>query len=60
MGEASQDPLRRFSALAGNLQDPYPMLAGIRAGTPVIPVSLRAGRTDASACTWRGWRPQCC
>jgi len=48
--EGSYDPMRQFSELAGDVRDPYPMLAGIRASTPVMQISLRAptGRLDAN------------
>jgi cytochrome P450 len=36
--EASYDPMRQFAELAGDVRDPYPMLAGIRAETPVLEV----------------------
>jgi cytochrome P450 len=44
--EASYDPMRQFAELAGDMRDPYPMMAGIRAASPVLEVSLgeRAGR----------------
>ncbi len=40
------DPMRQFSELAGDVRDPYPMMAGIRAGSPVLEVHLgtRPGR----------------
>jgi cytochrome P450 len=34
------DPMRQFSELAGDVRDPYPMLADLRESTPVLPVSL--------------------
>jgi cytochrome P450 len=37
--EASYDPMRQFSELAGDVRDPYPMMAEIRAGSPVMQVS---------------------
>jgi cytochrome P450 len=40
--EASYDPVRQFAELAGDIQDPYPMLAEIRAGSPVMQVNLAA------------------
>src|ERR1035441_9719565 len=45
-GEAGYDPLRQFAELAGDVRDPYPMLAGIRAETPVLHVEVgsRSGR----------------
>ena len=36
--EASYDPMRQFAELAGDVRDPYPMFAGIRADTPVLQV----------------------
>ena len=41
--EASYDPMRQFAELAGDVRDPYPMLAGIRADTPVLHVRLSTG-----------------
>ena len=41
--EASYDPMRQFAELAGDVRDPYPMLAGIRADTPVLHVQLSTG-----------------
>src|SRR6201993_1803995 len=38
--EASYDPMRQFAELAGDVRDPYPMFAGIRADTPVLHVEL--------------------
>ncbi len=34
------DPMRQFSELAGDVRDPYPMLADLRETTPVLQVSL--------------------
>src|SRR5260370_32922811 len=34
------DPMRQFSELAGDVRDPYPMLADLREATPVLQVSL--------------------
>ncbi len=34
--EAGYDPMRQFAELAGDVRDPYPMFAGIRADTPVM------------------------
>ena len=34
----SYDPMRQFAELAGDVRDPYPMFAGIRADTPVLEV----------------------
>jgi cytochrome P450 len=44
--EASYDPMRQFAELAGDVRDPYPMLAEIRAGSPVLQVhqGTRPGR----------------
>src|SRR5512142_699072 len=39
----SYDPMRQFAELAGDVRDPYPMFAGIRAETPVLHVELGAG-----------------
>jgi cytochrome P450 len=36
--EGGYDPMRQFAELAGDVRDPYPMLAGIRADTPVMEV----------------------
>jgi cytochrome P450 len=41
--EASYDPMRQFAELAGDVRDPYPMLAGIRADTPVLEVHFGTG-----------------
>ena len=41
--EASYDPMAQFAELAGDVRDPYPMFAGIRADTPVLHVELGAG-----------------
>jgi cytochrome P450 len=43
MPEASYDPMRQFAELAGDVRDPYPMFAGIRAETPVLHVELGTG-----------------
>src|SRR5580704_9739393 len=40
---ASYDPMRQFTELAGDVRDPYPMMAGIRADSPVLEVHLAAG-----------------
>jgi cytochrome P450 len=42
-GEAGYDPLRQFAELAGDVRDPYPMFAGIRAETPVLHVEVGGG-----------------
>src|ERR1700749_979814 len=34
------DPMRQFAEIAGDVRDPYPMFAGIRADTPVLHVEL--------------------
>src|SRR5579862_7192374 len=34
----SYDPMWQFAELAGDVRDPYPMFAGIRADTPVLEV----------------------
>lgn len=36
--EASYDPMRQFAELAGDVRDPYPMFAELRAGRPVMQV----------------------
>jgi cytochrome P450 len=41
--EASYDPMRQFAQLAGDVRDPYPMFAGIRADTPVMEIQFGAG-----------------
>jgi cytochrome P450 len=41
--EASYDPMAQFAELAGDVRDPYPMFAGLRAETPVLHVELGAG-----------------
>lgn len=51
---ASYDPLRQFAELAGDVRDPYPMLAGVRADSPVLrvdygPGSGRRSRLDPKA-----------
>jgi cytochrome P450 len=40
MAEAEYDPMRQFAELAGDVRDPYPMMAGIREASPVLEVSL--------------------
>ena len=40
---ASYDPMRQFAELAGDVRDPYPMFAGIRADSPVLHVHLDTG-----------------
>src|SRR5260370_23359286 len=40
--EGSYDPMRQFSELAGDVRDPYPMMAEIRAGSPVLEVNMGA------------------
>lgn len=44
--EASYDPMRQFAERAGDVRDPYAMLAGIRADSPVQQVHFgpRSGR----------------
>ncbi len=39
---AWQDPMRQFAELAGDVRDPYPMLAGLRESNPVSKISLGA------------------
>jgi len=41
--DGGYDPMRQFAELAGDVRDPYPMMAGIRAGSPVLEVQLAAG-----------------
>ena len=41
--EASYDPMAQFAELAGDVRDPYPMMAGIRADSPVMHVQLGTG-----------------
>jgi cytochrome P450 len=36
--EPGYDPMRQFAELAGDVRDPYPMFAGLRADTPVLEV----------------------
>jgi cytochrome P450 len=38
--EPGYDPVRQFAELAGDMRDPYPMLAEIQAGSPVMQVNL--------------------
>jgi cytochrome P450 len=40
MAESGYDPMRQFSELAGDVRDPYPMMAAVRANSPVLEVSL--------------------
>jgi cytochrome P450 len=52
--EAGYDPMRQFAELAGDVRDPYPMFAGIRADTPVLEVHFgprpgSASRMDPKA-----------
>ncbi len=42
-GDAGYDPMQQFAELAGDVRDPYPMLAGIRADCPVLEVHLGTG-----------------
>ncbi len=46
--ESGYDPMRQFAELAGDVRDPYPMLAGIRAETPVLEVHFGPGRGGRS------------
>ena len=60
--EASYDPMRQFAELAGDVRDPYPMFAGIRADTPVLRVHFgpRSGsrsRLDPKARRCRLYSP---
>ena len=48
------DPMWQFAELAGDVRDPYPMFAGIRADTPVLQIHFGPGsggrsRTDPKA-----------
>jgi cytochrome P450 len=45
---ASYDPMRQFTELAGDIRDPYPMFAGIRADSPVLHVHLGPGSGGGS------------
>jgi cytochrome P450 len=40
--EADYDPMQQFAELAGDVRDPYPMMAGIRAASPVLEINLAA------------------
>jgi cytochrome P450 len=40
---ASYDPMRQFAELAGDVRDPYPMLAAIRADSPVLQIHYGTG-----------------
>jgi cytochrome P450 len=42
--DAAYDPMQQFAELAGDVRDPYPMMAGIRADSPVLEVHLGSGR----------------
>ena len=42
---SSYDPMRQFAELAGDVRDPYPMFAGLRADTPVLEVQHGQGRS---------------
>ena len=42
---SSYDPMRQFAELAGDVRDPYPMFAGLRADTPVLEVQYGQGRS---------------
>ena len=57
--EASYDPMAQFAELAGDVRDPYPMFAGIRAETPVMHVELARIRRRGTGTTRRrrGSRP---
>jgi cytochrome P450 len=45
---ASYDPLRQFAELAGDVRDPYPMFAGIRADSRVLEVHYGTGSGSRS------------
>ena len=52
--EDGYDPMRQFAELAGDVRDPYPMFAGIRADSPVMevhfgPESSGTARLDQKA-----------
>jgi cytochrome P450 len=45
---ASYDPMRQFTELAGDVRDPYPMFAGIRADSPVLQIHVGPGSGGGS------------
>jgi len=45
---ANYDPMRQFAELAGDVRDPYPMLAGIRADSPVLRIDYGTGSGRSS------------
>src|SRR5579864_1089380 len=54
--EESYDPMRQFAELAGDVRDPYPMFAGIRADTPVLEVHFGARSGGGSRLEQRATR----
>ena len=46
--EDGYDPMRQFAELAGDVRDPYPMFAGIRADSPVMQVHFGPQSGDRS------------
>jgi len=46
--EGSYDPMWQFAELAGDVRDAYPMLAGIRADSPVLQVHVGPWSSDRS------------
>jgi cytochrome P450 len=42
LSEAGYDPMRQFLELAGDVRDPYPMLAEARVASPVMRINLEA------------------
>ncbi len=44
--EAGYDPMRQFAELAGDVRDPYPMFAQLRASTPVMQVDYGTTMVD--------------
>src|SRR5579862_975144 len=51
--EDSYDPVWQFAELAGDVRDPYPMFAGIRADTPVLEVHFDGLITNGTFCCVR-------
>ena len=48
------DPMQQFAELAGDVRDPYPMLAGIRADSPVLHVDFGPGSGGGSRSDQQG------
>jgi cytochrome P450 len=46
--EPAYDPMRQFAELAGDVRDPYPMFAGIRADSPVLQVAVGSWSAPSS------------